>query len=79
MEGHSSAAYMVINNVGNLINDEWGILRQASFPQMRAIVDADYDAATNQYIYESFNALSPESRVSGASTWQVLFGFKYDF
>ena len=79
MDGHSSAAYMVINNVGNLINDEWGILRQASFPQMRAIVDADYDAATNQYIYESFNPLTPESRVSNASTWQVLFGFKYDF
>jgi hypothetical protein len=65
--------------VGNLINDEWGILTQASFPQIRSIVDADYNAATNQYIYQDFFPTNAESRVSNASTWQILFGVRYDF
>jgi len=79
LEGHRSSAYMVIENFGNFLNDEWGILRQAGFPQTVDIVDADYDAAANQYVYEEFFDKSPERRVSGASTWQVLFGVKYDF
>jgi outer membrane receptor for ferrienterochelin and colicin len=77
--GHRAAGYLVIENLGNLINDEWGILTQASYPQIRSIVDAGYDAGTNQYVFQSFNAQTPESRVSSASTWQVLFGVKYDF
>ena len=79
MEGHSSAAYVVIRNLGNLLNDEWGVLNQASFPQARDIVDANYDSVNNQYIYQSFFARNPESRVSNASTWQVVFGLRYDF
>jgi len=77
--GHRAAGYLVIENLGNFINDEWGILTQASYPQIRNIVDAEYDAGTNQYVFESFNPLTAESRVSSASTWQVLFGVKYDF
>ena len=78
-EGHRAAGYLVIENLGNLINDEWGILNQANFPQIRNIVNADYDAVANQYVFQSFNPQAPESRVSTASTWQVLFGVKYDF
>ena len=77
--GHRAAGYLVIENLGNLISDEWGILTQASYPQIRSVVDAEYDAGTNQYVFESFNPLTAESRVSSASTWQVLFGVKYDF
>ncbi|MGJ3232098.1 MAG: TonB-dependent receptor [Oceanicaulis sp.] len=79
LEGHRSSVYMVVENLGNFLNDEWGILRQASFPQARGIVNAGYDAAANQYIYESFSPATPETRVSSASTWQILFGAKYEF
>ena len=32
-EGHEAQAYLVIDNLTNLINDDWGILRQHNFPR----------------------------------------------
>ncbi len=32
-EGHSASAFMVIDNLTNLLNDEWGVLNQHNFPR----------------------------------------------
>ncbi len=70
--------FFVIENLGNLINDDWGILKEVGFPRSRSIVDAEYDAANNRYVFENFNQpgdLEPED----ASSWRMRIGVKYSF
>jgi len=79
-EGDRASIFAVMENVGNFINSDWGVLRQNGFPNTAQIVDVAYDAAANQYTYSNFDANSNEGSVSvGASTWEVRFGAKYDF
>lgn len=74
-----ASAFFVIENLGNLINDEWGILEEVGFPRSLNIVDADYDAAANQYIFQSFSETSVARRQTDASLWEVRVGVKYKF
>ena len=32
-DGHSASAFLVIDNLTNLLNDEWGVLKQHDFPR----------------------------------------------
>ena len=74
-----SAAFLVVENLGNLINDEWGILREASFPRVRDVVDASYSDDYSQYVFESFSDPGQLPRVGSASLWSIRIGVKYDF
>jgi len=66
-ENDKASVFMVINNFTNLINDDWGVLRQAIFP---GNVDrAQFDAGI----------IPAEARVGAASRYEVRFGAKYDF
>ncbi len=80
---HRFAAFFLIENVGNLLNDDWGVLKEQGFPRNQAVVQlADGDAGINaqgQYVYEQFFTPAPQSRVSDASLWEVRFGVSYDF
>ncbi|NNF16042.1 MAG: TonB-dependent receptor [Gammaproteobacteria bacterium] len=78
-EGQKASAFIVIENIGNLFNDEWGVLKEVGFPRIEDIVDADYDAAANQYIFQNFNAPGGERRSTGASLWEIRLGVKYSF
>jgi len=78
-EGQNASAFIVIENFGNLLNDEWGVLKEVGFPRIEDIVDADYDAAANQYIFQNFNAPGGERRSTGASLWEIRLGVKYNF
>ena len=76
VEGHKASAFFVIENFTNMLNDDWGVLRQGSFVGERAINAYINDAG--QYVYESFNA--PETSFSrGPSLWEVRVGVKYSF
>lgn len=79
-DGHRASVFGVIENVGNLIDSDWGVLRQNSFPNTAELVGVDYNSGTNQYTYSNFNPDANIGSVSaGASTWEVRFGFNYDF
>jgi outer membrane receptor for ferrienterochelin and colicin len=78
MDGHKTAAFMVIDNVGNLINDEWGILKEAAFPQIDDVVVASRNAS-GQYLYQNFFTPSGEGRVTRPSLWQIRVGLRYTF
>ena len=77
MEGHRSSAFMVIENLGNLINDEWGILREASFPQSQGVVDVD--RVGSQYVLQDLCSPALTSRVTDPSHLEFRGGLRYKF
>ncbi len=76
---HRFAGFLIIENVGNLINDDWGVLKEQSFPRNQQVVGFSLDTANNQYIYEEFFTPAPQSRVADASLWNIVVGVSYDF
>ncbi|PWE16393.1 cell envelope biogenesis protein OmpA [Marinicauda salina] len=75
-----SAAFIVIDNVTNLINDEWGVMREASFPRLVDVVDASLINGGSQILFEDFNANRiAEPRVGSPSLWSVRIGLRYEF
>ena len=79
MEGHRSSAFFVIDNFTNLLNDEWGILREASFPRRVGVVDSELSGDDSQFVYTNFNPETKASVVGDASIWQIRVGVRYEF
>ena len=77
-EGHKGSAFIVIENIGNLLNDDWGVLKEASFPRQQSVVDASINDA-GQYVYNAFITPAGQTRVADASLWEVRAGVKYTF
>ncbi len=77
MDGHRTSAFLVVENLGNLLNDEWGILREASFPLTDDVVQARIQG--NQYVFERFNTPAISSRVTRPSLWEIRVGLRYSF
>ncbi len=44
MEEHRTSAFLAIDNFTNLLNDEWGVLRQPGFPQTVNETDLRYES-----------------------------------
>jgi len=78
-EGHNFAAFLMIENLGNLLNDNWGVSREASFPRYQGVVELGGINAQNQYVYDSFSAPTPQTRSADASLYEIRFGIRYDF
>nr|WP_321442234.1 TonB-dependent receptor [uncultured Hyphomonas sp.] len=71
-------AWVTIENVGNLLNSDWGILREHGFPGDAELYDAKI--VNGQYEITSFNGDADSDRiVISPSLWQVHFGIKYKF
>lgn len=58
-----ASAFLVIDNLTNLLNDEWGIMRQVDFPNT----------------VEIGSTASEERRVGDASRYEIRLGLRYDF
>jgi hypothetical protein len=56
--------FMVIDNLTNLINDEWGVLERVAFPNTRVRDEVGRD--------QPFG-------INAASTYEIRFGARYDF
>ncbi|GAB5381313.1 MAG: TonB-dependent receptor [Aliiglaciecola sp.] len=78
MDGHKGEAYLLIENFGNFLNDDWGVLREASFPRAQTVVDASINEA-GQYVYEDFIIPGGQSVVADASLYEIRLGVKYRF
>jgi hypothetical protein len=74
--GARISAYAVVENFGNMLNDEWGVLQQQGFPFYSTDVEA-----TNNGSFYTYNRLVPDNANSftGASVWQVKLGVRYKF
>ncbi|WP_374574062.1 carboxypeptidase regulatory-like domain-containing protein [Phenylobacterium sp.] len=92
--GAKLIAYMDVENLGNLLNDKWGVLEQYDFSYMVPVVNvscvtsggASTSCATPGAVYQysgtgsngSLNVQKPYQRTE-SSFWQVKFGIKYKF
>lgn len=78
MEGHSAEAFLVVNNLTNLINDDWGVMYQAGFPQMQDVVNVEV-LNDGRYQFNEFYAPGGQNRETAPSLWEVRIGVKYNF
>ncbi len=78
-EDHNFAGWITIKNLCNLINDEWCVLQEASFPRAQGVVDVDLSDDGTQYIYTDFVKPSGQGRVSEPSSWEIVVGLTYRF
>ncbi len=76
IDGHKTSAYLVIENFGNMLNDDWGVLKQGDYLQGAITTSITDDG---KYSYDSFDNPTPQSRVTDASLWEIRVGVKYDF
>ncbi|MDX2369279.1 MAG: TonB-dependent receptor [Colwellia sp.] len=74
--GDKASAYLVIENFGNMLNDDWGVLKEGNFLQGAVTASITDDG---QYSYDEFNNPSSSSRVTDPSLWEMRVGIKYDF
>ena len=73
------SAYLVIENLGNLLNDDWGVFYEAPFPQRNGVVEVDRDAATNRFVYRRLAKPNIDDPVDGVSFWTVKVGATWGF
>lgn len=78
-DGHKAKAFFVIENLGNMLNDDWGVFYQPGFPQISDIVDAELTADGSQFQFNEFFQPGGQSRVTSASLWEVRLGVEYKF
>ena len=88
-EDHRFSAFLYIENIGNMINDDWGVLKESSFPRYQGAVtfpnsgppffnDAGIDAQ-GRYLFNSFSRPAAFVANPGASLWELRFGVQYSF
>ena len=74
---HRASAFVVIKNLGNLLNDDWGTLKQVNFRTQSIISPSLNDAG--QYVYSNFNAPNDGVASRDPSLWEIRVGVKYNF
>lgn len=84
-ENHYAQVFFIIENLTNLLNDDWGVYYEQSFPRTRAIAEVELndngtpaDFTDDRYEFLSFFPLS-SSRVTSPSLWSMRLGFSYNF
>ncbi|PKG82180.1 TonB-dependent receptor [Colwellia sp. 75C3] len=78
MEGHRGNAFFIIKNVGNMLNDDWGVMNQGQFVGNRMVEMSVQD--DGKYLYKSFNSGNEKQKAyKDASVWEMRVGVSYDF
>ncbi|BET65540.1 TonB-dependent receptor [Opitutales bacterium ASA1] len=79
-----------ILNIGNLLNDKWGLIRGSNqfFVKRETVANVTYDGVNNQYVYSNVSAALAERAQfnpslgrgePAASRWSVLLSARYAF
>ncbi|HBO13780.1 MAG TPA: cell envelope biogenesis protein OmpA, partial [Halieaceae bacterium] len=63
--GHRGSAFIIIDNLTNLLNDDWGVMNQPSFPYG---VTAEQEANGQA-----------QQRIGDTSLWSMRVGLSYRF
>ncbi len=78
--GESSFKFILdIENLGNLLNDDWGRVEQIGFPFTKQVVTLNQDFGPNgELIYDSFRDES-QNVANLASLWKIQMGISFSF
>lgn len=78
--GDSFEGFLMIENIGNLIDDSWGIQREHGFPGNAVLYGVSGVDAQGRLIITSFNGNADrDSIIANASLWNARVGIKYTF
>ena len=75
-DGHSGSAYFIVKNIGNMLNDDWGVLKRGSAFQRAVTADINDQG---QYVFEEFHNPSGTSVEVDPSLWEIRLGVRYNF
>lgn len=79
MEGHKASAYLIVENLGNLLDSGEGLMYETSFPRAQAIVGFG-GIENGKYLYNSFKeGEGNQTVVTDASLYQIRLGVRYKF
>ena len=76
---HEAEIYVVIKNLGNLVNSKYGIFREPGFPSMQRVARLSEIDDEGRYVYDRLYSPRGSSINPYASTYEVKFGFYYRF
>ena len=79
LSGQRARFVLDIENVGNLLNHDWGRSRAAPFPFFTPAVDVDVNRTTGVYTYSGLRPANATTIDILQSVWRVSFGLMYDF
>jgi len=68
-----------IENLGNLLDRNWGLSRSVPFPFYAPAVDVAVDRTTGVYTYSGLRSPNPTTVDVLQSVWRVSLGLMYDF
>jgi outer membrane receptor for ferrienterochelin and colicin len=78
--GDRTQAFLVVENLGNLLNDDWGLLREHGFPGSAELYTISGIDAQGRYIISGFNPnVDSDSVLVNPSLWSIRVGVKYEF
>jgi hypothetical protein len=77
-ENHSANAYFVIKNLGNFINDQWGVKRIGNFVA-QDVVEARINSEGGYTFNEFFPANAEQDVFNTQSLWEIRVGINYRF
>ncbi len=71
--------FVMIENLGNFLNPDWGIQREHSFFGTPLYGVSSIDAQ-GRYVIAAFNPnVDQDSIIVGSSLWNIRVGAKYEF
>ncbi len=76
---HRARFVIDIQNLGNLIDHNWGRSKLAPFPYAAPAVDLSIDRMTGKYVYSNLRPADPNITDVLASVWRIGLGLMYDF
>jgi len=75
--------FLDIENLGNLLNDDWGVVEQVFFPFNFTAVDSVSLNSNGQYVYGSFDnfqdGITPAGFFGTQSVYKIQIGAKFQF
>jgi Carboxypeptidase regulatory-like domain/TonB-dependent Receptor Plug Domain/TonB dependent receptor len=77
--GQKGRLMVDIQNLGNLLNSNWGTLEQVPFPYVAPVVDVTYNPTTQRYEYSNLRTEKPEQVSLIGSLWRVQMTLMYEF
>jgi hypothetical protein len=79
LSGQRARFVVDIENLGNLLDHNWGRAQAVPFPFIAPAVDVNIDRATGKYIYSNLRSPNPTTVDVLQSVWRVSLGLMYDF